>query len=414
MNIITSESRETKALDKIEKGFIPSGNQMARISKPVLKGKTGVFDDKGIFDSTMAAGQVSSKNVRVTSDIKKYGSAFDMPKFCASRETEMSVREMVEDGVFANPKMSSNTLIPDWQSLWNALIVDISVNSAVRDTVRQYLYSIENRPDSDQTFDVRELFDYGFTFEEHNGEGQAVEQGETRGGQTDTITNLIYAGGWTHTLLAALFDRTFNLEKISKSVSRAYNLKRDDLAMSPVLGYSYIGSAATAANALSGATRQELLYNTLMDGIEDLFARTDPITTEHIAPSGLVLLMNPIDSFRVSTIINGFTSSSIGGQDAPKNLPAISAFSNMIEYETQSVLKRAKTVTYTGVSQGTAYIIKPNRYMSVNVKRGLSLEADAQPDVSTLAQGRQSWYFSEAIYHEGKSSFIQELTLPAW
>jgi len=110
---------------RIKEGVIVPGPEMCDVVDTVLAGKSGKIKDPQIFNALMTANTVGRRNVIAGDLARKYGSGFDIPRFCESKEKEMSVREMMKSGVFKDAKMSSNTLIPDWQSLWDVLRIDI-------------------------------------------------------------------------------------------------------------------------------------------------------------------------------------------------------------------------------------------------------------------------------------------------
>jgi hypothetical protein len=315
---------------------------------------------------------------------------------------------MINSGIFKEAQMSSNTLIPDWQSLWDALRIDISIRKAALDTIRQNIYNIIDMPASDKIFKPTEFYPYGTVFEENNGEGQAVLQGESMAGAYESIEHFIYAAGFTWTLLAELFDKSIDPQKITDSVMIGYNAKRDDLSIAPILNASYAGAQQTAAAVLSGAERQQLLYLTLEDAIDDLSERVDTITSRNIPANDLVILASSLDARHIVRVAGGLPSVN------ERSYPALGEISSVVAYDGEVINKRAGTTTYAGVTNGKAYLIKKNRYMNVGIKRNLQLETDMRPDVTTLAREQRSWYFVEGQQTTGIASFIQEITLPTW
>jgi hypothetical protein len=421
IRIIDKNTIKMKAEEKIEKGYLPKHSEMIDIVEPFM---AGLSDDVQMFKAMNQTKSICSPNIQMSDNIKKYGGVFHVPVMCKTltekatngKKVFMSISEMLQKGVFDKPKMSGNSLPVDWQNLWDALRIDISIRKAAMDTVRQEFYNIINMPNSSRIIDVTEFFPYAFEFTENNGEGQSVNQGETRGGQVEPVTHSIYATGFTRTLLSELFDNSYDPSKVSDGVLVAYNAKRDDLSIDPILQFNYSGvsGSQTPADTTSGAERQELLYNTLEDAIDDLGERTDPVTGRKIDASDLALLCSPLDARHVQRVIGGFTGPAVGGQNAPKNLPAIPEITRVVAYDGEVIQGRVKSVTYSGVTNGKAYLVKKNRYMNVGIKRGLTVEADVQPDVSTLAREKRSWYFVEGQQVTGIGSFVQEITLPAW
>ena len=414
IKLINKSSIENLYKKRMDEGVMVTGPEMCDVVNPVLRGQSGKLSDEQLFNAVVASHTVGRENVIAGKKVKEYGSPYDTPRFCESKNKIMSVREMLKDGIFTDASMASNTLIPDWQTLWDALRIDISIKKAARDTVRQNFYNIVDMPASAKVFKPTEFFPYGVVFEENNGEGQAVVQGETLAGQVETIEHLIYAAGFTWTLLAELFDKSLDPERITDAVMLGYNSKRDDLSISPIIDFSYSGTQQTAADT-TGSGRQELLYNTLEDAIDDLGEREDPVTERKIDVTDLKILASPLDARHIARVAGGFSRDSVeGGVSGPKNLPMITEISTVVSYDGESIPLRAKTITYAGVTNGTAYLVKMNRYMNVGIKRNLQVEVDQTPDVKTLAREERSWYFVEGQQTTGLASFVQEITLPTW
>jgi len=402
VKLITKETIQAKAEEKIRNGHVANADEMINIVTPTFSHAA----DADNFKNMQRAKSVGhSERLTVSAEsIKKYGSAWDIPRASATLKKQASVRDMINHGVFA----SSNTLPEDWQSLWDAMRIDISIRKSAMNTVRENFYNVVNMPNSDKVVKVDEFFPYSIVFEENNGEGQAITQGETRFGQSETIEHKIYAAGWTWSLLAEMFDKSMDPQKLSDAVLLGYNSKRDDLSMSPILNFSYAGAQQTAAVATAGLGRQELLYLTLENAIDDLSDRDDPILDREVDPMGSIILAHPYDARHIARVANGLPSTN------EKVYSGISEISSVVAYDTEIVRGRVKDTTYTGVTKGTAYLIKPNRYMNIGIKRGLTMETDMTPDVKTLSREERAWYFAEAQQTTGIQYFVQEITLPTW
>lgn len=337
----------------------------------------------------------------------KYRNGFDVP--FTGEKGDQSVRDLIVAGKFA-----ANSLPDNWQNFWDAQRIDLTIKKTLHQTVRQFFYEIVSMPNATPIMELREMFPYAFEFKNNNGEGQAVPLGQKRMGQKDFMQFFLKATGFTFTLMASLYDVTFDMSKVNDGVAMAYALTRDDDAMLPILQYNYAinvnGNAQTAAFADAGMKRQELLYCTLEDAIDDLSERTDPlIADKKIDATGLVLLCNSYDARHIARVLNGLPSVN------ERAYPGISEISRIVAYDTNYIDFEDHTNTFTGVTKGKCYLVKPNRYMKIAVKRDLTMEVDEKPDVLTLAQSQRAWYYAEAIYNEiGIANFIQEITLPAW
>lgn len=318
-----------------------------------------------------------------------------------------SINDRIQKGVFAG---NANTMNDNWQDLFDAIRLDLTIRKEARPTIRQFIYQELQMPNATKDVRPTELFPYGVVFEEHNGEGQSVRQGANLGGQYDTIPMKIYAAGFTWTLLAALFDRTYDLSRLSDGVALGYSAKKDDLGLAPIIAGTYTGAKATAASSI-GTLRQEHLYNTLMDAVDDIAERPDPVTGRKISAEGLVILATPADARHINHVIGGLPNSTPEKYD----YAAINGINAVLGYDGETIEMPNETVSYTGCTALTCYLIKPNRYFKIPIKRNLVAELDSVPNVNTLAREQRAWYFSEAIYNAiGIDSFVQKVTLPAW
>jgi len=345
-----------------------------------------------------------------------YGGAIHVPQRWSDGKVE-SAFARVTSGRFektAKAAVTGNTLLPDWAQLWDALRMDITVRKNANPTVRQFLYNIYNRPDADRTNKLTEMLPYGIVFDEYNGTGDPVRQGDKGEGATGNFDVKIYAAGFTWDLLASLFDKSLDMTMLADGVAAGYNAKLDDLAIKPILDYASYGNAGDAKHTnkatTNGAGRQELLYDTLEDAIDDLGKRTDPVTKKKIDPSGSYLLCSGNVARHAARVVNGLPQT-----EGNKRLGAISEIAGIIAYDGDTIIGRDGDTTYAGVGDTYAYLVKPNRYMDIIVKRGLTTEIDTQPDVKTLAQEERAYYFAEGIYNaEGLANFVQKITLPTW
>lgn len=398
--------------EKLNKGFIPRRSELVGMVKPFIGNKP---DSNDLF-AEMVNAEEHPFNVVMTEKITKYGGAMFVPRVCQTaskghpKPVLMSAYDMLQKGYFTNPKMSGNTLPADWASLWDALRVDISIRVAAQPTVRDYFFNILSNPGASRTMNITELYPYAFEFVLNNGEGQAVQQGETRAGGNESITHYLYSTGFTKTLLSELYDVSFDPQKVSEGVAIAYNAKRDDLSLSTIIDFTYSGVSGSQTPAdTTGANRQEKLFNTLENAIDHMGRRTDPISGRYISTIDISCLCASEDARHIQRIVSGLPAS-----DNPKILPPITNIRNIVAYDGETITGRVKDVTYTGVTRGTCYLVVKNRYMNVSVKRALQMESDMRPDVTTLARERQSWYFAEGQQTTGLSYFVQEVTLPTY
>ena len=411
MNLISRKSLQAEARNKIMSGK-GGAVKLVDFSRPLLSGRLRDMsqDDKFEMISRMTAGDMlPSTMTPAFSYSGKYGGGFYVPMKWSDGSTE-GVYDRIVSGKF---QMSANTLPVDWANLWDAIRIDVSVRKAAIGTIRQFIYNITTNPNFTRTIKPTEITPVGIIFEENNGHGQAIPQGETTGGGYESITVLIYAAGFTFDLIADLFDLTITPERIADAVMVGEDALKDDLAIGPILDFSYSGGQQTAASAI-GSLRQELLYNTLVDGLDDLGVRNHPVTDRKLNTSQVIVLAAPFDAPHIIQVAGGLPSTN------QIFYPSLSQISQVISFDDEIIRQRAKIVTYSGVTAGTAYMIIPASalpaagYMEIAVKRDLVVEVDNQPDVKTLTREERAYWFAEAIWTEGIQYFIQELTLPTW
>jgi len=345
-----------------------------------------------------------------------YGGAIHVPQKWADGRTESVYERVISGRLKADAKgaLTGNTLLPDWAQLWDAMRIDLTIRKNAIPTVRQFLYNVYNRPDADKKNNLTEMLPYGIVFERNNGTGEPVRMGDKGEGQNASVDIELYAAGFTWDLLAKLFDKSLDMTAMNDAVAVGHNAKLDDLAVAPIFEYGSYGAADTAkhtaAAITSGAGRQELLYDTLEDAIDDLGKRVDPTTKNKIDPSGSYLLCSGNVARHASRVVGGLPQNTNN-----KRLGAISDIAGIIAYDGDKVIGRDGDTVYDGVGDTYAYLVKPNRYMDIIVKQGLTAEIDLQPDVKTLAQEQRAWWFAEGVYNaEGLVNYVQKITLPAW
>lgn len=400
-NLITREILRTQFKEKLL-----NGNKI-EVASPVdlVESSLSILGFKGAheIDDTILNRLNTLKQVHRNSHLTltgKYHSGLDV-----AFGDRGSVSSRLMRGVFSG---SANTLNDNWEDLYDALRIDLTMRKEARPTVRQFIYDEVNMPNASKDVRPTELFPIGLVFEENNGEGESIRQGGNLGGQYDTIAMKIYAAGFMWTLLASLFDPSYELSRLADGAALGYSAKKDDLALSPIISASYSGTQQTAASTV-GTLRQEKLYNTILDAVDDLGDRTDPVTDRKIDVNDCVILASSFDARHINRVLGGL------GKTTPENYGSIPEVKAVIGYDGEVIDMPNETITYSGVTKGTAYLIKPNRYFKIPIKRGLTAEIDKTPDVATLAREQRAWYFAEGIYNSvGIANFVQEITLPTW
>lgn len=366
----------------------------------------GYLPNGGIAEINNASlfNQIPQEHLRGGVGVRTLMSGFDIPMAALGNRTLNDV--LLESGL----SMEGNSLVPNWESLWDAMRIDLTIRKLSRPTVREFIYDVRDTPNATRTMTPQEMFSHYLVFKENNGTGQSVHQGEIRAGQYDTMTQKIYAAGLLIDLMTVLFGRNYTDTSVNDAVAIGEAGLKDELALAPIFAYSYSGAQQTAANTTSGATREELLYKTMQDAIDAFSVRVDPITNREIGGEGLICLTSPLWARRIRDVIGGNRPASPG----IGSYGSLDSISRVIGYEPETIVGTNETTSYTACPAGKAYLIKPNRRMIIAIKRNMQLNVNMNPNPATLAQEQKAWWFAEAMYNAGIADFIQEVTLSAW
>lgn len=400
VDVITKESLETSFKEKMDNGI----KVYPKHAVDVVETSFGSSIPKSgeILDNGMLARLNSLKSLSRGGRISLSGKYDNGLDFVFGNRG--SINERIAKGAFSG----GNTLNDNWTDLFDAIRLDLTIRKEAKQTIRQFIYDEIFMPNATKDVRPSELYPYGVVFEENNGEGQAVRQGANLGGKYDTVPMKLYAAGFTWTLLAELFDGSYDLSRLTDGVAVGYSAKKDDLAIKPILDATYTGDAATAASTV-GSNRQEKLMNTLMDALDDIGKRVDPTTKRKISPTELVILGTETDIRHIQHVMTGL------GNSTPEKYTALKGIKKLVAYDGEVINMPNETVTYGGCTEGVVHIIKPNRYFKIPIKRNLTMEIDKTPDVNTLAREQRAWYFSESIFNDvGIANFVQKVTLSAW
>ena len=98
---------------------------------------------------------------------------------------------------------------------------------------------MSSMPNASKIIKSTEMYPYGVIFKDYTNSGQAVAQGDKRGGQVYNLEITIKAAGFMWDLLAKLFDESLDMAEMTRAVARGYNARLDNDAITPILGADY-------------------------------------------------------------------------------------------------------------------------------------------------------------------------------
>lgn len=196
-----------------------------------------------------------------------------------------------------------------------------------------------------KTINVNVLGPGGVIFEQVY-EGGEVKFG-TVGESTKTVSLVHYAAGIEYSEELFLFNQTWQLGVIERAHGKAFNALMNHVHLYPIISYSYAAANQTAADS-TGSTSEEKYLRTIENGITN--SRTD---TSNPRPGPYTLLVSTSDLWMIERAL------AQRHQDGanPSQSSAIGMIRNIIAYDGWTGTRGKKSVTYAGVSAGTAYLI---------------------------------------------------------
>lgn len=227
-------------------------------------------------------------------------------------------------------------------------------------------------------------------------EGGEVQFGTLSKGSPSVGAIQTYAAGfeWTEDMIE--FDRTYSLELNAQAFGRAYNAILNHLHLSPIIGFSYAGGNSTPANT-SGATSAEDVHLTFQDAYTSTVTATPRRT-------GTVLLASEADRFKIEQALLTPVYDA-NGLPLP-NVP----IQTIIYYDGEEIDVGSDAYVYTGVTQGTCYLIFPQRRLKELVHHDLRIDL-GPADLSRLVEGQQVGRTRRGVYADIANS-VQKITLP--
>jgi hypothetical protein len=227
-------------------------------------------------------------------------------------------------------------------------------------------------------------------------EGGEVQFGTLTKGSPSVGAIQTYAAGFEWTEDMVEFDRTWSMELNAQAFGRAYNALLNHLHLSPIIGGTFTGGNATAADA-TGVTVAEKTHITFQNAYTSSVVATPRRTAT-------VLLAAEADRFQIEQALLTPVYDA-NGLPLP-NVP----ISTIIYYDGELLTVGSDTYTYPGVTAKTCYLIFPERRLKELVHHDLRIDI-GPPDLSRLIEGQQVGRSRRGVYADLQNS-VQKITLP--
>jgi hypothetical protein len=322
--------------------------------------------------------------------------------------------------------MSNANMLPDdWSTMTDLVRLDITRRRMAEPDYTNVVGIEMQMPDAGKSITLDEFLEYGAIMETVYGNNDALPLLEHKSGATGTLTFDLYGVGDKTSLKEVIFSGLYDLERVNRAVSRAYTSLRNDRTVlgrcvAKTTGSTWDATQQVAADTTSGATKEELLYNTIVAAIKKLKGLTDPQTGLAIPATGLCLAVPYGTEWAFMRAIDGQLNA--GGKGKVGNYASLmTEVATIIPYRGDVIYAGKKTATYAGVASGKAYLFVPRVANYTVVKRPLTV-AVGQGSVLSLEQTERAFYAVDASYDTeffgdsaglaAGSGFVVEITLP--
>lgn len=249
----------------------------------------------------------------------------------------------------------------------------------------QDLYDITADPSLPRSIPIDRLGPASVIFDEitEGGEVHFV----TIGSSTDTILMRHYGAGLEYNKDIVVYNELWNLPVIERQAGIAYNALLNNVHLGAFLAYSYTSANQTPAATL-GSTIEEKYARTLENAVA-----TASLDTANFRRGPYDLLVSAGDLWTIERALQ-----MVPQQGVSRATTVGSRIRNIIVYDGWTGTRGKASVTYTGVTQGTAYLIdigRKMRYLKSFMKQGLET-AMGNPDVSRFILDQTVWdcYFT--------------------
>lgn len=287
----------------------------------------------------------------------------------------------------------------DFASAWfERQRFNIDVGRDQEPTLYEPLYQIERSPDLPKLIQIYSLGPAGVIMDEIKEGGEVKFASMSESNKTAQVKH--YGVGVEYSKDMEVFNELWRMATIERQVGIAHNALLNHVHLYPFISATYAAANQTAASA-TGDNLEEKTAKTLENALTHAKAakRRGPYYLMCASANRYMLerVLTPVPQ-------QGFTLQS----------SALGEIRGLIIYDGWDGTRGAKTVSYTGVTSGTAYLINVG-YADQDhlgfVKQDLMVEV-GNPDVSRFVRAQNVWDTYFGAYCSPTAS-TEEITLPS-
>jgi hypothetical protein len=252
----------------------------------------------------------------------------------------------------------------------------------------------------EENFEVSTMSDVGVVMTEFK-EGGEVHFA-TIGSGSHTIKILQYAQGLRYTDKLFLYNKTWQMAPIEREFGKAVNALHNHVHINPILTATYPAAKQTAAST-TGTTDYEKVANTIDAAITASI--TDDTDPRH---GPYVLLCSTSDLTRIERALGRVPQQ--GFNLRPSTMDQIRT---IIAYDGWSGNDGKETVTYSGVTAGTCYLIHTG-HRALDFQSKVKIPFRRQEQAGDLKRfiAREIVFDTHFGVYTAPTRAVQEITLP--
>lgn len=254
----------------------------------------------------------------------------------------LHLKEQLPNGHRIYEFIGTDTFGTEWQQ---RQYFEVNAGRDEEPLVYTPIYDITSSADLPKNVDINRIGPGGVVFEEVFEGGEVKFSTITSSEITVPIRH--WATGLEYSKDLVIFNSLWNVPLIERQMGIAHNALLNHLHLNPILAYTYAAANQTAA-VTSGATTTEDWLLTLEAGIAASRADT---TNPRRGP--YILLIAGANEFMVERALQRVPQEGVALQANS----ALSAIRAIVSYDGWTGTRGAKTVTYSGVTAGKAYLI---------------------------------------------------------
>jgi hypothetical protein len=363
-----------------------------------------------------AAGKISSTTSYSTEgDIGGRGKSVEIPVGPTGEMRKLQLDKPV--GEF----LSSSDMFPE---LAEKVVVDVELGRNDVPLLYSPLYRTFVNANFPRLLEANQIVYANVVFLQHL-EGQEVRFGSVATETGVTVPILTYSAGFEWGEDVEVYDEGWSIDIANEAVGRSYNALLNHLHLNPIISYTGYAADGNQSGALTPTGNEiEDIRATLRAALQDAAQNTDSLGRKKpIRPS--YILCTTADAYKINDALAVGNRPSIGtvagGGDIDVLLgrttdtagpnPSVNQLTNIIAYDGEDIEMGGMTWSYGGPTDGTVYLIQPQRNLFEFVKHDLRVDTQRPADLSRLVAAQMVARARRGLLMSPELS-VWEVTLP--